>query len=79
MILWIASPLCDDIACWHAALRVLRAEAAKLGRFVRSSFAGSLPRVMFLLLLLLLLLCCLQRVIFIFEKKRSTGFLEDVK
>ena len=29
MILWIANPLCDDIACWHAALRVLRAEAAK--------------------------------------------------
>ena len=28
MILWIASPLCDDTACWHAALRVLRAEAA---------------------------------------------------
>ena len=29
MILWIANPLCDDTACWHAALRVLRAEAAK--------------------------------------------------
>ena len=29
-ILWIANPLCDDTACWHAALRVLRAEAAKL-------------------------------------------------
>ena len=30
MILWIANPLCDDTACWHAALRVLRAEAAKV-------------------------------------------------
>ena len=30
MILWIANPLCDDAACWHAALRVLRAEAAKI-------------------------------------------------
>ena len=30
MILWIANPLCDDTACWHAALRVLRAEAAKI-------------------------------------------------
>ena len=29
MTLWIANPLCDDTACWHAALRVLRAEAAK--------------------------------------------------
>ena len=29
MILWIANPLCDETACWHAALRVLRAEAAK--------------------------------------------------
>ena len=29
MILWIANPLCDDTACWHAALHVLRAEAAK--------------------------------------------------
>ena len=28
MILWIANPLCDDTACWDAALRVLRAEAA---------------------------------------------------
>ena len=32
MILWIANPLCDDTACWHAALRVLRAEAAKILR-----------------------------------------------
>ena len=32
MILWIANPLCDDTACWHAALRVLRAEAAQLMR-----------------------------------------------
>ena len=30
MIRWIANPLCDDTACWHAALRVLRAEAAEL-------------------------------------------------
>ena len=30
MLLWIENPLCDDTACWHAALRVLRAEAAKL-------------------------------------------------
>ena len=29
MILWIANLLCDDTACWHAALRVLRAEAAQ--------------------------------------------------
>ena len=32
MILWIANPLCDDTACWHAALRVLRAEAAQYRR-----------------------------------------------
>ena len=40
MILWIANPLCDDTACWHAALRVLRAEAAKLRPFYGVDLSG---------------------------------------
>ena len=38
MFLWIANPLCDDTACWHAALRVLRAEAAKNSKDLEDFF-----------------------------------------